>query len=84
MKYDINWENIDMSSPIERSINIIEPLTFETLLLEVACNLPHINKVQITKQFSEDMSRRIEEAWEVFRVNLDGLEKAAKEKQAKI
>jgi len=77
----IDWENIDMDSPFERSLNLIEPLTFETLLLEVHCNLPKITKGAMLIQFKQDMENRIEEAWHVFGANFDALEKEAKKRR---
>lgn len=35
----VNWSNIDLNSSCERSLNILEPYDFDTLLLEVSCNI---------------------------------------------
>lgn len=69
----IDWENIDLKSPFERSLNLVTPLTFETLLLEIDCNIPEITKGAIIMQFKEDISNRVEEAWEIFGANLDAI-----------
>ena len=69
----IDWENINLKRPFERSLNLITPLTFETLLLEVGCNIPEITKGAIIMQFKEDVSNRVEEAWEIFGANLDAI-----------
>lgn len=81
MNTSIDWEKIDFESSFQRSLNLIEPLTFETLLLEVDCNIPEITKGAIILQFKEDLSSRIEEAWEIFGANLDSIHSAAKQKR---
>ena len=73
----MNWSNIDLSSPFERSLNIIDPLNFETLLLEISCNLPEINKETIKKQFETDLQNRIESAKQVFNDNIENILKDA-------
>ena len=77
----IDWENINLKSPFERSLNLITPLTFETLLLEVGCNIPEITKGAIIMQFKEDVSNRVEEAWEIFGANLDAIFAEAKKQR---
>ena len=57
-------KNIDLKSSFERDLNLIENLTFETLLLEIDCNIPEITKGAIINQFKEDISSRIEEVRE--------------------
>lgn len=72
----MNWKNIDLNSS-EREANIIDPLTFDTLLLEISCNLPEINETTIRKQFNEDLQSRIDSAREVFNNNLKNILKDA-------
>ena len=73
----MNWKNIDLNSPSERQLNIIDPLTFDILLLEISCNLPEINEATIRAQFEEDLKSRIQSAREVFNDNLKNILKDA-------
>ena len=79
MVHDRDWNNIDLNSMNERDLNIIDPLTFETLLLEIECNIKDINKGTVTEQFLEDLNYRNKEAVEVFKANLDSIVKKALE-----
>ncbi len=77
----MNWNNIDLNDGYERNQNLIEPLSFDTLLLEVGCNLRNINPVSVTAQFEEDLQIRIDEAREVFAANLANIIKKAKQER---
>lgn len=57
----------------EIDLNILEPISFEELLLEVQCNLPSITKETISAQFEENLAAKVREAREVFRANLPNL-----------
>lgn len=65
----MDWNHVDLNSGVEQDSNLIEPLTFRTLLLEIECNLPEITAQTIYDQFVEDLNSRVTEAWEVFRAN---------------
>lgn len=79
----MDWNNVDLNGH-ERDSYLIDPLTFETLLLEINCNLPEINKETVTKQFEEDLQSRIKEARGVFRANLSNIvNKALEERNEK-
>lgn len=47
---EIDWRDIALDDNFERSLNIIEPLSFSTLLLEIKCNIKEINCVTIREQ----------------------------------
>lgn len=72
-EHSTNWKNIDLNSPCERALNLIEPLSFEDFLLEIDCNLPEINEKTVRAQFEEDLQRRIKDARWVFEANLKNL-----------
>jgi DNA-directed RNA polymerase sigma subunit (sigma70/sigma32) len=76
--YSTDWSNIDLTSSWERHLNIIDPLSFADLLLEVNCNLPKINEQSVRRQFEEDLQRTIDSAREVFEANLRNVVKHAK------
>ena len=71
----MDWKNINLSDRYEREQNIIDPLNFDTLLLEISCNIRdiNINKSTIREQFEIDLEARIESAKEVFENNLNNI-----------
>lgn len=73
-----NWQAIDMESSYERNYNLIDPLDFDTLLLELHCNCPELDEAAVIKQFEEDLESRIEEARLVLSDNLQGILNKAK------
>ena len=73
-----NWQSLDMDSAYERNHYLIDPLDFETLLLELHCNCPELDEKAILKQFEEDLQSRIEEARLVLADNLKGILNKAK------
>lgn len=73
-----DWNNIDLSSPWEADLNLIENLKFSTLLLEINCNLRVIDRDTVRKQFETDLESRIKEAREIFESNLDSIVSHAK------
>ena len=73
----MDWKKINLQSEYERSLNILDPYNFDTLLLEISCNLKVINKDTIKKQFDTVLSNKIESAKEVFKNNLENILKDA-------
>jgi hypothetical protein len=67
----MNWNNIDLNSPFERSQDILDGYDSETLLLEVACNLPVITKETIRKQAMESINSKYRTAIEILDANLE-------------
>ena len=76
--YGTDWNNIDMHSPYETSLPIVDELSFDTLLLEIGCNCPQINVDTVTKQFEEDLRLRIQSAREIFLANREAIIRKAK------
>ena len=72
----VDWNNVDLNSH-EVDLYLIDPLTFETLLLEINCNIRDINPATVTAQFEEDLQSRIEESRSVFKANLNNIVKKA-------
>ena len=77
----MNYNNLDLTRNYERDVNIIDPLDFDTLLLEIQCNIKDINPETVTKQFNEDLQSRIEEAKSIFNANLNNIVKQAKKER---
>ena len=69
----MNHLKIDFTSDYEKSQNILEPYTFETLLLELHCNVREIDETAARKQFEEELQSKIETAREIFEANLNGI-----------
>ena len=77
----MNWNNIDLNS-YEVDCNLIDGLTFETLLLEIHCNIREINETTVRKQFEDDLNSRVDEAKSIFEANLKNIVKKAKKERA--
>ncbi len=78
----MNWNNINLTDGYERDQNIIDPLSFDALLLEIGCNLREINAQTVKEQFETDLQSRIQSAREVFGLNLKNIvEQAQKERE---
>ena len=75
--YYTDYSNIDLNSGYQKDLNIIDPLSFADLLLEINCNLPTINEWTVRRQFEEDLQRTIEAAREIFEANLSNIVKHA-------
>lgn len=80
----MNWNNVDLDSPSEAGANLIDPLTFDGLLLEIDCNLRVINRDSVRHQFELDCKQRMDEAYDVFEANLNNIvNKALKNRAGK-
>ncbi len=73
----MDWNNVDLKSDYERNHDFLNGYSFETLLLEIACNLREINKETVRKQFETELQNRIREANEIFEANLTNIVKEA-------
>ena len=77
----MDWNNVNLNSNYERGQNILDPYTFDILLLEVYCNLRVINKQTVTEHFEKELKRKIRSAREVFNANLDNIIQKANEER---
>ena len=75
--YGTDWNNIDLDSEYERSLAIVDPYTFNDLLLEVQCNIRTIDEKTIMRQFDEAMHSRMMSAREIMRENIKNITKQA-------
>jgi hypothetical protein len=71
--YYTDYSNIDLNSGYQKDLNIIDPLSFADLLLEINCNIPDINERTVRRQFEQDLQRTIDSAREVFESNLSNI-----------
>lgn len=77
----MDWNNIDLRSH-EIGSAIIDEYTFETLLLEINCNIKEINPETVRKQFEESLRAQIDSAREVFEANFNNIVKEAQRQRA--
>jgi phospholipid N-methyltransferase len=75
----MNWDNIDLESGAERDQNILDPITFDILLLEISCNLKteELTAKEIKKHFLDKLRAQVDEAKEIFNNNLDNIVRQA-------
>lgn len=73
----MDWNNIDLNSSFERSLNLLDPYSFDTLLLEVACNIKDINTDTVMAQARESINAKYNEALEILESNLSNITKVA-------
>ncbi len=78
----MDWNNVDLSDGShERDANLMDPLTFEQLLLEINCNLKDITPDTVQTLGYARLADMYEEAKDIFWSNLDNIvEQARKER----
>ncbi len=74
----MNLNNVNLQDPNERFSNLIDPLTFNTLLLDIYLNVKEVNEESVRQQFKESLDSRCETAKEVFEMNLTNIIEQAK------
>lgn len=79
----MDWNDVDLTDGYERSQNILDGYDFDTLLLEISCNIRDINKETIKQQFNESLNSKIQSAKDVFNANLDNILNEALKERAK-
>jgi len=66
-------EKIDFKRPSETAQNLLEPISFDRLLLEIECNIKVITPHTVRVQFELDLREAVQSARDVFNANLPGL-----------
>lgn len=77
----MNWKKVDLNSPYERSQNLMEPYTFDQLLMEVACNLREINTETVKAQAMESIKSKYHSAIEILNDNLTNITNQARKER---
>ena len=77
----MDWNNVDLNSGYERDQNILDGYSFNTLLLEITCNIPEITREEVVKQFEYELNSKISCARDVFYSNLNNIVKKAIEER---
>ena len=78
----MDYLNIDFNSDHERNSNLLDGYDFETLFLEISCNLTEINEETVQQQFYESLNSKIQSAKDIFNANLKNIVKYAQEERA--
>jgi hypothetical protein len=73
----MDWDNIDLTSGYEREQDFLTGYSFDTLLLEISCNLRDINEKTVRDHCYNELNNRIREAKEIFEANLNNILKEA-------
>ncbi len=78
--YGIDWTNVDLESAYEKSRNLLENYTFETLLLEVYTNIreENLTEEEIKKHAISQFNAKIREARELLNDNIANITNYAK------
>ena len=74
----MDWNNIDLGNGYERDQSILDSYSFDTLLLEVSCNVRIISEQTVRKQFEDSLRSKIESARDVFEANIKNIVLQAK------
>lgn len=69
----MDWNNVDLNSPSERAANLLEPYTFDGLLLEVAHNIRDINTETVRVHAREELKAKYHEALRILDANLTNI-----------
>ena len=78
----MDYLNIYFSSDHKRNSNLLDGYDFETIFLEISCNLTEINEESVKKQFYESLNSKIQSAKDIFNANLKNIVKYAQEERA--
>ena len=78
----MDYLNINFSNDHKRNSNILDGYDFETLFLEISCNLTEINEETVKRQFYESLNSKIQSAKDIFNANLKNIVKYAQEERA--
>ena len=75
----MDCKNVDLKDGYEREQNMLDGYNFDTLLLEIQCNLKEINRKTVEEQFLKVLRYKINDAKEIFYNNIDNIVSQAKE-----
>ena len=78
----MDFLNINLNNDHERNTDILDGYDFETLFLEISCNLREINEETVKQQFYESLNSKIQSAKDIFNANLKNIVKYAQEERA--
>ena len=59
--------------------NLLDPITFDDLILAVHCNCRHINEETVKRELSEFLKMRFDDMLELLKINIGEIVRLAKE-----
>lgn len=77
----MDWKNVNLESSYERAQNILDPYNFETLLLEINCNLRDINSETVRAEAMAQIRAKFEQAVHILDENLNSITQKAIEER---
>ena len=80
VNYGTDWKNVDLSR--ESRLNLLDPYSFDTLLLEISCNLKEINEKTVLEQAQKSLESKLNCMSEILRDNLSNITKEAQRQRA--
>ena len=69
----MDWNNVDLTSPYERSQNIVDEYSFADLILEMECNAKNLDLKTLESQFEESIKMNLQSARDVFQANKENI-----------
>lgn len=67
--YAIDWKNVNLNDGYTRDQNILDPISFADLLLNIECNVTDITPESVADEFKTALNRSVEQALEIFKDN---------------
>ena len=77
----MDWKNVNLESSYERAQNILDPYNFETLLLEINCNIRDINSETVRAEAMAQIRAKFEQAVHILDENLNSITQKAIEER---
>jgi hypothetical protein len=78
----MDWNNVNLENDFERSRDMLDSYDFETLLLEVSCNLREITPETVGEQALLSIKQKYDTAIEILEANLENITKYAQAERA--
>lgn len=63
-----NWK---LNDDLFRLDNVLDPITFDEIIMTVRCNCRDVNRKTVIKTFKEILEMRLTDAKEIFERNID-------------
>lgn len=79
----MKWNNLNLDDGYERSQNLLDDYDFETLLLEVSCNVKDITCETVKAQAMQSICEKYNTAVEILNANLSNITAKAIEERNK-
>ncbi|MEI8138162.1 MAG: hypothetical protein WCH21_12630 [Bacteroidota bacterium] len=77
----INWKKVDLTDGYQRGLTMLDSYDFDTLLLEISCNIRDINEDSVKAQAMLIIKQKYQTAIEILNDNLTNITNQAKKKR---